>query len=127
MQKGVSLVVAGLFALFAGTVGCGRSPSSRDAAGEPDKLRWGTVTGRVEAGGEPVRQVLMEPRSLDDPAPPIPELAVFTNDNGRYEWHLPAGTYRVTTRAEGYRPSSGRVDVSGGEKTQLNFTLQPDS
>jgi Carboxypeptidase regulatory-like domain len=124
MQKGVMVAFAGAFALWAASTGCGRSPASDDAS-TGDKLRWGTVTGRVEAGGEPVRRVLIEPLSLDDPAPPVPELAVFTDDTGRYEWRLPAGSYRLTTRAGRYHPSSGRVDVTGGGTAQLNFILQP--
>jgi carboxypeptidase family protein len=86
------------------------------------------VTGRVTSDtGEPVSGALMEPRSLDEPAPAVPELAVLSDAEGKYFWDLPAGRWALTAKAEGFRPASATVAVGDDAVATLDFTLQRTS
>ena len=128
MPRQVMAAVLGAVAIAAGAAGCGGASSSPGGGGGDGRSpAWGTVTGHVtEPGGRPVSGVLITPRSLDDPPPAVPELAVFTNDDGRYEWSLPPGNYELKARVQGYRASSGKVSVASGAQTELSFTLQKE-
>jgi hypothetical protein len=61
------------------------------------------VSGIVrDPAGRPVAGALVTATSLDRPPRPVPELAVFTDPAGRYDWpSLAPGRYemRVTTTA----------------------------
>lgn len=80
--------------------------------------------------GEPVAGALVTPSSLDTPASAIPEVAVFTNDDGRYTWVLPPGRYRITVTADGYLEASAEAEVPAGGTATLDVELsraRPDA
>jgi hypothetical protein len=58
----------------------------------------GTITGVVSDEGRPAVGVVVLPKSLDEPSPPIPELAVATDASGRCSWRLWPGRYELTVR-----------------------------
>jgi hypothetical protein len=75
------------------------------ASENPDAVRWAStgpdgpgtvpVSGIVrDPAGRPVAGALVTATSLDRPPRPVPELAVFTDPAGRYDWPslAPAGT-----------------------------------
>jgi hypothetical protein len=83
------------------------------------------VRGRVtRVDGSPVADALITPRALDVPSPPIPDLAVVTGRDGRYEWRLTPGHYEITVSADGYRLSTKQVTVTRARVTTLDFTLE---
>lgn len=83
------------------------------------------VQGRVtNAAGQPVAGVLVVPQSTDSPAQPIPEIAVLTDEQGRYQWSLPPGGYTLSFNAEGYTSAAQPVTVVTGQTTTLDVTLQ---
>jgi hypothetical protein len=67
----------------------------------------------------------VQPRSLDQPAAAIPEMAVVSTDDGHYEWSLRPGEYEMTFSLEGYRPATRRATVHPGEATRLDVELEP--
>jgi len=84
------------------------------------------VEGRVTAPGQkPLAGVSVQPRSLDEPATAIPEMAVVSEDDGQYQWTLDPGEYEITFSVEGYQPATRRVTVRSGEATRLDVELEP--
>lgn len=103
------------------------SASSRSADPAAATNR-GIVTGRVvNADGAPVVGVQVRPRSLDDPARPIPELVVATDDKGVFQWTLEPGRYEFQAQPSG--TASGRTEprtatVTVGRTETLDLTLR---
>ncbi len=93
----------------------GEAPSSDADAPSPTTAR-ATVTGVVtDSAGRPVDGALVQPRSLDDPPHPVPELAVLSGPDGRYEWHLTAGRYEFSaTKGEHVGVPAEVNAVAGG-------------
>ncbi|NOT53034.1 MAG: carboxypeptidase regulatory-like domain-containing protein [Deltaproteobacteria bacterium] len=84
------------------------------------------VQGRVTDTKErPVVGALITPTSHDVPSPAIPEIAILTDDEGHYVWHLSPGQYTLTVSADGYAPAAQRVTVTSRQTTTLNFQLEP--
>lgn len=79
--------------------GCGSEAGTSSSDGQPPVSPSGQVAiaGTVVDGtGLPVEGALVQPKSVDDPPRPVPELAVISGPDGRYEWTLPAGRYEFT-------------------------------
>lgn len=88
----------------------------------------GTVTGRVvDAAGTPVAGVAVQPKSLDTPAKPIPELVVATDDKGVFNWTLQPGRYEFAVQPAGSavsgRAAPQTTTVAIGQTVTVNFTL----
>jgi hypothetical protein len=87
------------------------------------QLREG-VTGRItNDDGNAVEGAAVVAASLDPNGPAIPEIAIVSDANGRYEWPLRSGRYELTVVAEGYERASKRVEVSSGKIATLDFVL----
>jgi hypothetical protein len=83
------------------------------------------VEGRVTASGQkPLAGVSVQPRSLDEPAAAIPEMAVVSEDDGQYHWTLRPGEYELTFVLEGYQPATRKVTVRPREATRLDIELE---
>jgi Carboxypeptidase regulatory-like domain len=90
----------------------------------PGRAINGTAAGVVlDRSGQPVVGALVEPKSLDEPAKPIPELAVVTDAQGRYEWHLQPGRYELVARMGDRSSSAAPVVVTPGETAQADLTV----
>jgi hypothetical protein len=85
----------------------------------------GLVQGQVLAAGQPVGGALVTPQSTDQPPQAVPELAVFTDEQGRYAWTLPPGGYRLHVVKDGFAPGSELVHVERNQATVVNVTLEP--
>ena len=108
------------------------APTGPDApvSGVPGQSGGGSrgsmVTGRVvDPAGQPVVGAMVMPQSKDTPPQPIPEIAVMTNADGRYQWSLPPGRYTFTVHHERYAPTtSDSVTVTHDQVTTLDITAQ---
>lgn len=99
--------------------------SSDDAADGSATTQASGVDGKVsDEQGKPVTGALVTPTSLDTPSRAIPEVAVFTNEEGRYSWVLPAGRYRITVTADGYQEASAETEVPGAGTATLDLQLR---
>lgn len=83
------------------------------------------VAGRViDQAGAPVAGAVVMPRSNDSPPQEIPEIAVMTNHDGRYQWSLPPGRYSFTVHHDSYAPlTSQPLTVTPGHISSLDITL----
>ncbi len=94
--------------------------------GQPGRAGGGGVLqGQVtDSSGKPIAGVMVMPVSTDNPPQAVPEMAVMTNEEGRYEWTLTPGAYTLTFNAEGYAPATQDVNVKPDQPTTLDVTLQ---
>lgn len=115
-------LLIGLLALGA----CGGETGSSDAGEPPGPATTAsaTISGVVvDAGGRPVDGALVQPKSLDDPPRPVPELAVFSGPDGRYEWQLPAGRYEFSATKDTRTGTPSEVTAAAGGTEQLELRL----
>ena len=98
--------------------------SSSDQDQPKPRIRAGVVGRVMDWDGRPVEGALIEARPLDDPAPPIPEIAILSGGDGRYTWPLLPGTYEISVLAEGYRCPPKRVVVKSGQAVTADFKLE---
>lgn len=82
------------------------------------------LSGSVrDEAGKPVVGAMVVPRSLQRPGPAIPELAILTDDSGRYAWPLPPGSYELVVTADGHQVAQRRGSVTEGTLTTLDIVL----
>lgn len=86
------------------------------------------ISGRVlHVGGAPVAGAVVQPRSLDVPAKPIPELVVATDKRGAYQWTLDPGRYEINVKPPVdavASPPPQTVTVTAGQTVTVDFTLR---
>ncbi len=138
----VVLLFLGPWAVFAHAGECGkdsfdsfaaRSDPNRPVSSTDPGERRGSgigegVSGRVTGpDNRPVEGAFIQPRSLDDPSPPIPEIAILSGDDGRYSWPLLPGDYEITVTARGYAGAAKTTTVKAGQVTPLDFHLERES
>lgn len=97
-----------------------------DVAADTGPIREGVSGSIVAEDGRPLGGAFVVPVGLDQEPPPIPEIAILSESNGRYTWPLRPGNYEIVVTLEGYRRATGRVTVSAGEVAVLDFTLTAD-
>ena len=79
------------------------------------------VTGIVtDAAGKPLANVGI---GVSKGTAPVPEVLVLSDQDGKYTWNLPAGTFTLTANSDGYQALSQEVTVKYGKTVQLNFKL----
>lgn len=84
------------------------------------------IKGRLlQSGNRPVARAVIAARSLDRPARPIPEIAITTNDDGRFQWPLRPGTYRLTAMLDGRQIATATVTVEPGQVTTIEMFSRP--
>jgi hypothetical protein len=82
------------------------------------------VIGQVKArDGEAVVGAMIMPTPLSTVAPPVPEIAIITDKDGRYEWPLPPGPYQITVLIDGFRKQAKKVEIMPSQVSTLDFTL----
>jgi hypothetical protein len=95
----------------------GPSPApSADGQGVEERI--------TDSRGRPIAGALVVPKSPDEPSPPIPEIAIVSDEEGRYAWRLPPGRYQISVSAAGYRETAREAVVRAGEVTRLDFVLE---
>jgi hypothetical protein len=83
------------------------------------------VAGRITSiTGRPVEGALVAVRGLGRSPAAVPELAVYSDGEGRYWWDLPRGRWELSVRAEGHRQSAKVVHVRAGQRATLDFRLE---
>lgn len=96
--------------------------TDRGQLGQGDKEG---VSGRItDRQGHPVAGVFVHPRSLDEPAPAIPEIAIVSDNNGHYAWRLPPGKYELSASMIGYHSMVKPITIKAGQMTTADFILE---
>jgi hypothetical protein len=115
-----------LLELSAFSYGNQDSPVSSTSRGEAGTAIVEGIVGQITNSlGRPVAGAFVQPRALDDPSPPIPEIAIVSDSDGRYTWRLFPGTYEISVSAEGYRGVTKQATVKPGQQVSMDFTLEP--
>lgn len=84
------------------------------------------VAGRLlQAADRPVAHAVIAARSLDRPARAVPEIAIITNDDGRFQWPLRPGTYRLAAMLDGRQIAGATVTVEPGQVTAVEMFSRP--
>ena len=78
----------------------------------------------VNDAGAPLAGAFLQPRPLDAPHPPIPEIAILSGEDGRFQCPLPPGNYEITVVLEGYESVTRRVNVLPGDIVALDLVLK---
>lgn len=80
------------------------------------------IRGRLLRSGErPVAGAVIAARSLDRPARAVPEIAIVTGDDGRFQWPLRPGTYRLAALLDGREVATATVTVEPGQVTSIEM------
>lgn len=80
------------------------------------------ITGTVtRTDGSPVAGAFIAASSLDRPAPPIPEIAILTNEAGRFTWPLQPGRYRLTALVDGEEIGTATAAVTPGTLSEVRI------
>lgn len=98
--------------------------SSDESETSKGGIEQGVVGWVTTLDGYPVEGAFIQARSLGASGPPVPDIAILSDSQGRYAWQLLPGTYELSVTAEGYRPATGRVTVKPGQVITLNFSLK---
>lgn len=98
--------------------------SDDDAAGGAIPGDRGVVSGRVtDPSGQPLAEATVV---VSKGTAPAPEMAAITTADGFYQWDLPAGTFTLEARKDGFTLAAVDVTVSAGETTVQDIVLQPE-
>jgi Carboxypeptidase regulatory-like domain len=90
-----------------------------------DTPSGGVAQGRIiDSAGNPIAGVLVMPESTANPPQAIPEIAVLTDEQGRYQWTLSPGPYKFTFTREGYAPITQTIVIKPDQPAKLDVTLQ---
>jgi len=83
------------------------------------------VVGRVTTSDDrSIKGAFIQPKSLDYPSQPIPEIAILSDGDGRYAWTLFPGNYEISVSVEGCQSVVKHVAVETGKVVKVDFTLQ---
>lgn len=78
----------------------------------------------IDEAGAPIADVFVQVIPTDPAAGPVPEVAIITDDRGRYQWPLPPGRYAVAIAPAGFAPQTKEVVVEPGRVGELNFVVK---
>jgi len=92
--------------------------------GPRTSIREGVIGRVTTPDSHPIAGAFIQPRSLDDPSPPIPEIAILSNKGGQFAWPLRPGAYVITATIEGCRAATRQVVVTAGQVESVSFTLE---
>ncbi|GER81039.1 conserved hypothetical protein [Candidatus Denitrolinea symbiosum] len=125
-QVGQQFFVIGAGIVILLLAGCsGKDASISDDDVLPPAAVQGTntqVLGTIaDSEGNPLAEVGI---AVTEGSTAVSEILVLSGEDGKYTWPLPAGTFTLTARKDGYKESSQEVVVKEGETTRLDFTLE---
>jgi hypothetical protein len=108
--------------LLAGCTGSDQPVSSDDALTPAPQGTITQVIGTVtDMDGNPLAEVGI---AVTEGTAPTPEILKLSGEDGKYTWPLPAGTFTLTARKDGYKELSQEVVVKEGETARLDFKLE---
>jgi hypothetical protein len=102
------------------------SPVSSSGQGTLTRATRTGIAGRVlMPSGQPVADASVLVRSLDRPAPIVPDMAVMTGPDGRFVWNVPAGNWEVSVFTLGGNQATKTITVGLSGQAVLNFIIEP--
>jgi hypothetical protein len=114
-----------LLGAFHPSAGFGSSPdtpvSSQEMPVTGSKMQEGIVGTVVDESGTPLAGVFVEVTPESSNAGPVPDMAILTDAQGKFEWRLGPGRYVVAVAPQGFRQNWMVVEVRAGRTTSANF------
>lgn len=98
--------------------------SDADTPGGATSNVGGVVKGRVtDPSGQPLAEATV---SVSKGTAPVPEITAITSADGAYQWDLPAGTFTLEARKDGFKTTAVDVSVTAGKTSTQDIVLQPE-
>jgi len=66
---------------------------------------------------------MVVPSAVGESTPPVPEIAVASDGQGRYAWRLMPGRYALVTHHDGRTSPSVLVSVAVAQRSTADLTL----
>lgn len=99
-------------------------PASDSGTGRPLPSVEPGASGRVrDRAGRPLAQVFVQAMGAGPGDPPVPEMAVFTNERGFWHWSLRPGRYVLTFSLAGRSSAQRIVQVGAGQNVEVDVVL----
>lgn len=114
--------------VYLSTVSCGQgqlqAPVSQ-AQGDTSlqRISEGVIGQVMSRDGGAIEGAMIVPTPRFRNAPPIPEIAVTTDRDGRYQWPLQPGPYQITVISNGLPEQTLNIEVKENQLSTLNFVL----
>lgn len=103
-----------------------RPVSSEDATStEQPAVSQGVAGVVVATSGAPIADVFVQAVPADAAAGPVPEIAIVTDERGRYHWPLPPGRYLLSVAPAGFGAQVKEVVIAPQRLADLNFVVEP--
>ena len=112
----------------ASTASCGQGGphapvSQTQVDNAPQRIREGVVGRVATRDGQAIAGAMIVPTPRSRDAPPIPEIAITTDGDGQYRWHLQPGPYQISVIYHGFTEQTLNVEVRKNQVSTLNFIL----
>jgi hypothetical protein len=115
------LAASAAAAMVAAALGAPPGPVAAAAAAQASTQG---LTGRVVSkDGRPVAGVLVLPQAAGADSGPIPDIAVFTDADGRFTWRLKPGRYNVSFLVDGRVRARETVAIAAERATAITVRL----
>ncbi|MGA9173329.1 MAG: carboxypeptidase-like regulatory domain-containing protein, partial [Thermoactinomyces sp.] len=86
-----------------------------------------TVTGQVtDDHGFPLEHVFVFPEPIGKTGGPIPEIAVYTNRNGCFVWHVPPGRYQFRFQKASYQTTYSVVKADANKVVRIRIKMKKE-
>jgi hypothetical protein len=95
---------------------------SAAGATAPAEITEGAVGHLVNSSGRPVADAQIAAQSLDQPARPVPEIAILSDAQGRFVWRLRPGRYRLAAIVDGREVAAATMTVAPGRVTTVELS-----
>jgi hypothetical protein len=121
-QLYLAISMGAILLLLAGCAGSDEPVSNDDVQTPAAQGAITQVIGTVtDMDGNPLAEVGI---AVTEGTVSTPEILMLSGEDGKYTWSLPAGTFTLTARKDGYKELSQEVVVKEGETTRLDFKLE---
>lgn len=123
-------MLAIFFPLLLTISGC--NPSHSDPPPLPDQKEGPpknvVIHGIVEdQNGNPLSGVLVTPKPKGENVVPIPEIAVYTDEQGKFTWNLPPGEYEFVLTQNEQTTSQHTVSIPDQNEHDLKLTIRSEN
>jgi hypothetical protein len=101
---------------------------------QPERSAAPAVEGRIARGivgvitdptGAPIADARIVATSLDEPARPVPDIAILSDADGRFAWPLAPGRYRLTALLGERTVANTVAELTAGTVTAAQLTAEP--
>ena len=97
--------------------------ASTSLSDRPTSTAQGLSGQVVDADGAPVADAVILVDCRMQPCPPLPDIGVLTNQEGRFHWPLPEGQFTLVAQSGSMRSAVVAVTVTGQQQDPVVLTM----